>query len=96
MRAYHKNYISNVVIYTMGYVLVDNVDNGGVAVKIEFSRYQSNEVTQKMQRVTRRDEATGKLVYNGKTLHRNGALYLVDCNMTGSSCGMTDDPSVCR
>jgi len=93
---YHKSHISKVMaICTIGYAFVDNVDNvenGGVAVKLDLSRCQSHKVAGKIQRVSRRDPETGKLVYDGEILRRKGGLYLVDCNVTGSKSGTADEP----
>lgn len=92
MMAYHKNHISRVMgICTVAYVFVDNVENGGVALKIDLSRCQSNQVAGRIQNASRRDDE-GKLVYNGEILRNKGYLYLVDCTMMGSSCRTADDP----
>ena len=79
-------------ICTLGFAFVDNVENGGDAVKIDFSRCQSHKVAKRMQRASRRDQETGKLIYDGEILRRKGDLYLVDCNVTVSNSGSADDP----
>ena len=92
IRAYHKSHISKVMgICTVRYAFEDCVENGGVAVKIDLSRCQSHKVAGRIQRTSRRNEDE-KLVYDGDVLRRKGDLYLVDCNVTGSSCGTADDP----
>ena len=48
-------------------------------------------VAGRMQKKARRTD-DGKLVYDGEILRRKGDLYLVDCNVTGLSCGTDDDP----
>ena len=90
MRAYHKSHISKVMgICMLAYAFINNVENGGVAVNIDLSRCQSNKVAGRMQKALRRDN-DGKLVYDGEDLRRKGDLYMVDCNVTGSSCGTAD------
>ena len=92
MRAYHKSHISKVMgICTVAYTFVDCVENGGVAVKIDFSRCQSHKVSGRMQKKARMTD-DGKLVYDGEVLRRKEDLYLIDCNVTGPSCGTADDP----
>ena len=92
IKAYHKSHISKVMgVCTVGFAFVDCVENGGTAVKLDFSRCQSFKVAGKLQRKSRRDD-DGKLVYDGEVLRRKGDLYKVDCNVTGSSCGTADDP----
>lgn len=92
LKAYHKSHISKVMgICTIGYAFVDNVENGGIAVKIDLSRCQSHKVAGRLQRASRRNEE-GKIVYDGEVLRRKGDLYLADCNVTGSKSGTADDP----
>ena len=70
MRAYHKSHISKVMgICTVAYAFINNVENGGVAVKIDLSRCQSNKVAGRMQKKSRRDD-DGKLVYDGEVIRR--------------------------
>mmetsp|Transcript_8170 Transcript_8170/g.7707 ORF Transcript_8170/g.7707 Transcript_8170/m.7707 type:complete len:156 (-) Transcript_8170:331-798(-) len=89
---YHKSHISKVIgICTVAYAFINNVENGGVALKLDLSRCQSKKVAGRIQKASRRDD-DGKLVYDGEVIRRKGDLYLVDCNVTGSSCGTADDP----
>ena len=93
IKAYHKSHISKVMgICTLGFAFVDNVENGGTGIKIDLSRCQSNKVAGRKQRAARRDQETGRIVYDGEILRQKGDLYLVDCNVTGSTCGTSDDP----
>ena len=92
IKAYHKSHISKVMgICTLGYAFVDNVENGGDAIKIDFSRCQSYKIAGRIQRVGRRDELTEKMKYDREVLRRKDDLFLVDCNVTGSNCGNVDD-----
>ena len=92
IKAYHKSHILKVmVICTIGYAFLDNVENEGTAVKLNFNRCESFKVSGQLQRELRRVE-DGKLVYNDKVLRKKGDIYKVDCNVTRLLFGTADNP----
>ena len=72
-------------------MLKDNVENGGMVVKIGLSCCRSHKVAGRIQRVSRRTEE-GKIVYDGEVLRKKSYLYIADCNVTDSYSGTADDP----
>ena len=77
IRAYHKSHISKVMaICTLAFAFVDNVENGGDAIKLDFSRCQSHKVAARATKESRRDE-NGKLHYNGEMIRNKGDFTLL-------------------
>ena len=76
----------------VAYAFKDNIENGGDAIKLAFTRCQSNKVAKKTVRESRRDPNTQRLKYDGKVLQTKGDLYKVDCCVTGSNHGTVDSP----
>ena len=92
IRAYHKSHISKVMaIAVTGFGFEDNIENGGEAVNIAFTRCQSHKVAGRMQRASRKDE-NGKTKYDGAIVREKDQMYLVDCAVTGSNIGTADSP----
>jgi hypothetical protein len=78
--------VTRPIAKTMGIAVVgmafdDNLENGGVAVKMLFDRAQSAKVAQRLTR----NKA-------GKVLRKKGDVYFVDCCVTGASEGTPKDP----
>ena len=93
IKAYHKSHISKVMaIAVVAFAFIDNIENGGDAIKLAFTRCQSHKVAKKTVRESRRDPNTQRLKYDGKILRTKGDLYKVDCCVTGSNNGTVDSP----
>ena len=91
--AVHKSHITKVMVLAVtGYAFVDNVENGGVGLKIGLYRAQAARVASRVVREGRRDPETGALKYDGRVLRRAGDVYMVDCNITGSNSGTSRAP----
>ena len=92
-KAYHKSHINK----TMGVAFVcfafeDCIENGGVAMKLEFLRAQSHKVAERQVREGSRNDVTGRMEYNGDIVRNRDDTYLVDCCVTGSNEGSADNP----
>jgi hypothetical protein len=74
-----------------GFAFQDNIEKGGDAMKLGFFRAQSHKIADTEQRKGAR-QPNGKMKFNGEILRRKGEPYLVDCCVTGSNEGTTEDP----
>ena len=89
-RAYYKSHINK----TMGIEFTDfafenSIENGGEAVKLAFIRAQPNKISQK-RRFRDETQADGSV---WRVIERDiGYPWLVDCCVTGSSCGTDSNP----
>jgi len=91
--AYHKNFINKVMaICVVGYAFDGTPDDGGVGVKIAFTRAQCARIAQKIQKKASGVNAAGNTVYQGDVLRRKGDKYLVDVCVTGANSGTSDKP----
>ena len=73
------------------YAFDSTVENGGHGVKIGFYRVQAAHVAQWDVRESRRDE-NGNRRYDGDLIRMKGDAYLIDCNVTGSDEGTSNNP----
>ncbi|CAJ1965501.1 unnamed protein product [Cylindrotheca closterium] len=91
-KAYHRSHVSKVMgIAVTAFAFKDSIENGGDGLKIGFYRAQTNKVAKKLVRqAVRQDD--GSIKRTGAVIREKGDLYLVDCNVTGSSEGTPDDP----
>ena len=90
--AYHKSHINKTMgIAFTGFAFEDCIENGGTAVKLDFVRAQGFKIADREQRAAVRNE-NGQVRFSGEILRRKDDLYLVDCAVTGSSCGTPMDP----
>lgn len=55
-------------------LFVNYVETGGVALKLDLIRCQSNKVSRRIKKASRRED-DGKLVYNGEVIRRKEYLY---------------------
>ena len=69
----------------------DNIENGGKAMKLGFSRAQSHKIADEEQQKGVW-QPNGKMKFVVEILRRKEDPYLVDCCVTGSNEGMADDP----
>jgi hypothetical protein len=89
---YHKCHIEKVMVITFtAYAFNQNVENGGDGIKLGLYHVQAARIAKKDQKTSHRD-ANGKLHYDGKVIRYKGEAYLVDCNVTGSDQGSSDQP----
>jgi hypothetical protein len=90
--AYHKSHINKVMaIAFTAFAFEDCIENGGNAEKIAFIRAQGPKVAAKVQRACVR-QADGRRKYCGDVIRNKGDIYDVDCAVTGSNVGTTDNP----
>ena len=83
MKAYHRNHINKVMgIAFVGFAFTDCIESGGEAIKLGFFRANSYKVAERMVK----DRKTNMVV------RKKDDLYLVDCAVTGSNKGTSDDP----
>ena len=91
--AYHKNYINKVMgIAVVGYAFDGTPDNGGIGVKIAFTRAQAAKIASKIQPAASGVNANGNTVFQGEILRNVNDKYMVDVCVTGSNSGTTDNP----
>ena len=91
--AYHKNHINKVMaIAVVAFAFEGTPENGGVGVKIAFTRAQASKIANKLQREYSGTNAAGARQYQGKVLRRKGDAYSVDTTVTGSNEGTSEDP----
>mmetsp|Transcript_10823 Transcript_10823/g.17324 ORF Transcript_10823/g.17324 Transcript_10823/m.17324 type:complete len:262 (-) Transcript_10823:61-846(-) len=89
---FHKNHNEKVMtIAFTGLVYDGNIEEGGRGVKLGFFRCCAARQAKKLVRKGTKD-ANGKLRYNGAPVRQRGQLYFVDCSVTGSDQGTSDDP----
>jgi len=92
---YHKNHIDKVMaVAVTAYAFSGNVENGGDGLKLGLYRVQAARIAKRTVRISRRDN-DGKLCYDGEIIREAGDAYLVDCNVTGSHHGTSDNPKFC-
>ena len=92
--AYHKNHINKVMgTAVVGFAFEGSPNNGGVGVKIAFTRALASKIAEKSQRAySGKNPTTGAAQYRGPLLREKGDAYSVDCCVTGSNEGTSDDP----
>ena len=92
--AYHKNHINKVMgTAVVGLAFEGSPNNGGVGLKIAFTRAQASKIAAKRQReYSGKDPVTGAMRYQGRVLREKGDAYSVDVCVTGSNEGTSDDP----
>ena len=89
---FHKNHIDKVMCLAVtGYAYENNIENGGVGLKLGFYRCEAAKIAKRTQR-----EATkgpdGNTTYEGPILREPGDVYWVDTTVTGSNSGTSDEP----
>ena len=88
----HKNHINKVMgVAFTGLAFDGNVESGGHGLKIGFYRCHGARIAKKQVRESRRDE-DDNLKYDGPVVRNKGDMYMVDCNVTGSDPGTSDQP----
>ena len=91
-RAYHKLHIEKVMgVAVTGYAYENNVENGGVGLKLGLYRAEAAMVAKKQQRQATKDE-DGKVRYDGDIVREKGDIYFKDCTVTGSDPGTSSEP----
>jgi hypothetical protein len=89
---YHKCHINKVMAVAFtAYAFDSTVENGGHGVKIGLYRVQAARVAQRDVRESRLDE-NGHRRYDGDIIRMKGDAYLIDCNVTGSDEGTSNNP----
>ena len=89
---YHKCHINKVMAVAFtAFAFDSSVENGGHGVKIGLYRVQAARVAQRDVRESRIDE-NGSRRYDGSIVRIKGDAYLVDCNVTGSDEGTSNNP----
>ena len=89
-RAYHKSHINKTMgIEFTAFAFDNSIENGAEAVKLEFICAQSNKIAHKRRFIdeTKADASVGCVIERDI-----GYLWLVDCCVTGSSCGTESNP----
>ena len=74
-----------------GYAYENNVENGGVGLKLGLYRAEAAMVAKKQQRQATKDE-DGKVRYDGDIVREKGDIYFKDCAVTGSDPGTSSEP----
>jgi len=93
--ARHKSHVNKVMtIAVVGFAFEDTPENGGVAVKISFTRAQASKIAGRMQRAYSGMNAAGGREYRGKVIRRAGDPYSVDTTITGSDEGTSENPKL--
>jgi hypothetical protein len=89
---YHKCHINKVMAVAFTAFAFDcSVENGGHGLKIGLYRVQAARVSQRDVRESRLDE-NGSRRYDGEIVRMKGDAYLIDCNVTGSDEGTSNNP----
>jgi hypothetical protein len=95
--AQHKNHVAKVmaIVFT-GYAFDGSVENGGTGLKLGCFRCQSARIAGKAQNKAVRGP-DGRITFPGPDkggirLRNKGDPYMVDCPVTGSDEGTSDDP----
>ncbi|KAG7339193.1 hypothetical protein IV203_020156 [Nitzschia inconspicua] len=89
---HHKSHINKVMCVAFtGYAFEGNMENGGDGLKLGFYRCNAAKIAKKQVRQSRRDER-GNLRYDGEIKRKKGDCYMVDCVVTGSDQGTSDNP----
>ena len=83
--------LSVMAVAFTAYAFDGNPENGGDGIKIGLYRVQGARIAQRSVRESSRDE-DGNLKYDGDIVRMKGDAYLVDCNVTGSDEGTSDNP----
>jgi len=91
--AYHRNHINKIMaICIAGFAFEDTPDNGGIGVKLGFTRAQAAKIAKRTQREFSGISKAGKRQFKGKILRRPEDPYMVDVPVTGSNDGTADNP----
>jgi hypothetical protein len=91
---YHKCHINKVMAGAFtSFAFDSSVKNGGHGVKIGLYRVQAARVAQRDVCESRIDE-NGRCSYDGSIVRIKGNAYLVDCNVTGSDEGTSNNPKL--
>jgi hypothetical protein len=89
---YHKCHINKVMAVAFtAYAFDSSVENCGHGMKIGLYRVQAARVAQRDVRESRLDE-NGNQRYDGNIVRMKGDAYLIDCNVTGSDEGTSNNP----
>ena len=89
-RAYHKLHIEKVMgVAVTGHE--NNMENGGVGLKLGFYWAEAARVAKKQQRQVTKEE-DGKVRFDGEIVREKGDIYFKDCAVTGSDPGTSSDP----
>ncbi|KAG7356428.1 hypothetical protein IV203_001114 [Nitzschia inconspicua] len=89
---HHKSHIKKVMCVAFtGYAFEGNMENGGHGLKLGFYRCNAAKIAKKQVRQSRRDEH-GNLRYDGEIKRKKGDCYMVDCVVTGSDKGTSENP----
>jgi len=89
---YHKCHIDKVMALAVtAYAFDGNVNNGGDGLKLGLWRVQVARIAKRQQRASSKT-AEGRTKYDGEILREKGDTYLVDCTVTGSNEGTSDEP----
>ena len=95
--AQHKDHVPKVLaIAFTAYAFEGSMENGGKGLKIGCYRCQSAKIAGKAQNKSVKGK-DGKVTYpgpdqGGERLRERGQAYMVDCAITGSDEGTSDDP----
>ena len=83
MNTDHRNHINKVMgIAFVGFAFTDCIESGGEEIRLGFFRANSYKVAERMVK----DRKTNMVV------RKKDDLYFVDCAVTGSNKGTSDDP----
>jgi len=92
---YHKNHIEKVTaVAVTAYAFSGNVENGRDGLKLGLYHVQASHIAKQRVCKSHRDD-DGKLCYDGEIIREAGDAYLVNCNVTGSHHGTSDNPKFC-
>ena len=88
----HRNHVNKVMAVAFtGYAFEGSPENGGNGVKLGFYRCNAARIAKRDVRASRRDE-NDNLKYDGEVVREKGQAYMVDCCVTGSDAGTSDNP----
>ena len=91
---YLKCHINKVMAVAFtAFVFDSSVENGGYVVKIGLYQVQAARVAQRDIQESRLDE-NGNCRYDGDIVWMIGNAYLIDCNVSGSDEGTSNNPKV--
>ena len=90
----HKDHINKVMfIAVVAFAFTGTPENGGIGVKIAFTRAQATKIALRMVRAfSGIDKDTGGKKFAGKIKRRKGDPFSVDACITGSNPGTANDP----
>jgi hypothetical protein len=90
--AYHKSHINKTMAVAFtAFAFINNIENGGTALKLGLFRAQSHKIAKKMVRKSIR-QPDRRLRQNGDIVRSKGDVYRIECAVTGSDVGTAENP----